>query len=44
MILSSLEVEADEFERRTGWSIKPEGVCKGDVCVPMPVRTDGLTS
>ena len=47
MILSSLEIEADEFERRTGWSIKPEGACKGDVCVPMPVgenrRLDVLT-
>jgi hypothetical protein len=36
MILESLQVDATEFEARTGWSIKPEGACKGDVCVPLP--------
>ncbi len=35
MILETLEVEASEFERRTGWSIKPEGACKGAVCVSL---------
>ncbi len=34
MILEQLEVEKAEFERRTGWRFKPEGLCKGDVCVP----------
>ena len=37
MILNSLEVDPKEFENRTGWTIKPEGVCKGDLCVPLPV-------
>jgi hypothetical protein len=43
MILSSLQVEADEFDRRTGWHIKPEGACKAEVCVPLPdsVHTAG---
>ena len=41
MILNRLEVTADEFERRTGWKLEPEGACKGDRCVPMPRRDDG---
>ena len=35
MIVSTPEVSATEFERRTGWVIKPEGACKGDRCVPL---------
>lgn len=35
MILTSLEVDRKAFESRTGWAIKPEGACKGDVCVPL---------
>ena len=36
MLLDSLVVAADDFARRTGWQAKPEGLCKGDVCVPAP--------
>jgi hypothetical protein len=36
MILTSLDVDRKAFEARTGWIIKPEGACKGDVCVPLP--------
>lgn len=35
MILDSLEVKRDEFEAGTGWQLKPEGACKGDVCIPL---------
>ena len=36
MILESLRVGSADLERRTGWSIKPQGACKEDRCVPLP--------
>jgi len=36
MILQSRIVEKDRFEAETGWQIKPEGACKGEVCIPLP--------
>src|SRR5947207_730342 len=41
MILTSLEVDPGELEARTGWAIKPEGACKGDLCVPLPAGDSG---
>jgi hypothetical protein len=43
MILDSTTVDPALFEARTGWSIKPQGACKGEACVPLPgvVRADG---
>ena len=36
MILDQLDIDAGAFAAGTGWEIKPEGACKGDVCVPLP--------
>ena len=40
MILERLDAAPAELERRTGWAIKPEGACRGDVCVPLPAPFD----
>jgi hypothetical protein len=42
MILDRLLVGPAEFERRSGWEIKPEGACKGDLCVPLPAPDEML--
>jgi hypothetical protein len=42
MIINTLAIPRGEFERRTGWALKPEGACKGDMCVPLP-EVDGDT-
>lgn len=36
MIVTTLDLSPDEFASGTGWTIKPEGACQGDVCVPLP--------
>jgi hypothetical protein len=33
---SVLWMSAGEVEKATGWQMKPEGFCKGDICVPTP--------
>ena len=35
MILDSLSCTKQVFEAGTGWALKPEGACKGDVCIPL---------
>lgn len=43
-----LWASAGELEAATGWVVKPEGLCKGDVCVPVasgkaaPLVRDGV--
>ena len=33
---AGLWLSKEDAERATGWSLKPEGLCKGDICVPAP--------
>ncbi len=47
----SLWVRSDELLASTGWELKPEGMCRGEICVPLPadraasvvVERDGAT-
>ncbi len=39
MILDTLAIDADAFHTGTGWEIKPQGACKGEVCVPLASAT-----
>jgi len=31
-----LWLSADDLKRVSGWEYKPQGFCKGDICVPVP--------
>jgi hypothetical protein len=44
VIVDSPDVAAEQFAAATGWQLKPEGACKGEVCVPLgrPDRFDLL--
>jgi hypothetical protein len=41
VILESLDVSPEQFAAGTGWTVKPEGACKAEVCVPLG-RSDGF--
>jgi hypothetical protein len=35
----SVCIAPEAFEQALGWTLKPEGLCRGDVCVPIRDRT-----
>lgn len=35
MLLRSAKVSRSEFEAGTGWQLKAEGACQGDICIPL---------
>mgnify|MGYP000013885400 FL=1 len=43
VLFNSSTIDLDAFAAATGWEIKPEGACKGDICVPLGDDRDPLS-
>jgi hypothetical protein len=41
VLVDRLELTPSELEERTGWSLKPEGLCRDDRCVPFAGPENG---
>lgn len=41
---AGLWLSGDDLKRVSGWEHKPQGFCKGDVCVPVPARANEFVS
>ena len=39
--IDGLCLSASDAERATGWTVKPEGLCRGQECVPLAATADG---
>ena len=44
MLTETLDIHARAFEQGTGWEIKPEGACKGEICVPLGGEFDAVAA
>jgi hypothetical protein len=42
MLFNRPRVSVQEFEKKSGWHLRPEGLCHDDVCVPFPHSTGEL--
>jgi hypothetical protein len=40
MIIDARRMSRTAFEQGTGWALKPQGACRGEICVPLPDETD----